>query len=252
MACRDLGDDAIRDVQRLLHASIKFGLDHGQERSSTPCDTTVDLDRGQADEFVGMYVNDWTLDFGRRALEAVSVLPSGTNPACCPGWSRPSSSRFRCTGIRRFSSISARHLQLSDRSSRPPHRRTASWPSWPQTNRRPTWHRNRVGSCRRPNHGVVELLRSRLRGVARAGHRLEPPGLLQSVLEINTDVCESVNDAERDLRGRIRRGSRRRQAGLARGGAASVPFALCCDQRMAEDRYVKLVDLLPRSWPAAW
>ncbi|MCH7753352.1 MAG: ABC transporter substrate-binding protein, partial [Planctomycetes bacterium] len=31
-----------------------------------------DLDRGQADQFVGMYVNDWTLDFGPQGREAVA------------------------------------------------------------------------------------------------------------------------------------------------------------------------------------
>ncbi|MBC8115907.1 MAG: ABC transporter substrate-binding protein, partial [Candidatus Saccharimonas sp.] len=33
-----------------------------------------DLDRSQADKFVGMYVNDWTLDFGERGREAVALL----------------------------------------------------------------------------------------------------------------------------------------------------------------------------------
>jgi 1,4-dihydroxy-6-naphthoate synthase len=32
------------------------------------------LERGQADRFVGMYVNDWTLDFGPRGREAVREL----------------------------------------------------------------------------------------------------------------------------------------------------------------------------------
>ena len=33
-----------------------------------------DLDRAKADQFVGMYVNDWTLDFGPRGREAVRTL----------------------------------------------------------------------------------------------------------------------------------------------------------------------------------
>ena len=33
-----------------------------------------DLDNDQADKFVGMYVNDWTLDFGPRGRQAVSEL----------------------------------------------------------------------------------------------------------------------------------------------------------------------------------
>ncbi len=33
-----------------------------------------DLDRSQADKFVGMYVNDWTIDFGERGRKAVKTL----------------------------------------------------------------------------------------------------------------------------------------------------------------------------------
>ncbi len=33
-----------------------------------------DLDRSQADEFVGMYVNDWTLDYGQRGRQAVRMF----------------------------------------------------------------------------------------------------------------------------------------------------------------------------------
>jgi 1,4-dihydroxy-6-naphthoate synthase len=33
-----------------------------------------DLDRSKADRFVGMYVNDWTLDFGPRGRDAVRTL----------------------------------------------------------------------------------------------------------------------------------------------------------------------------------
>ena len=32
------------------------------------------LDRSKADAFVGMYVNDWTLDYGDRGREAVRLL----------------------------------------------------------------------------------------------------------------------------------------------------------------------------------
>lgn len=69
---RDLGNEAIREVQQLLHASIKFGLDHRQEALTHALQYGRDLDRNQADKFVGMYVNDWTLDFGPRGREAVT------------------------------------------------------------------------------------------------------------------------------------------------------------------------------------
>jgi 1,4-dihydroxy-6-naphthoate synthase len=32
------------------------------------------LDRGRADTFVGMYVNEWTLDYGDRGRAAVRAL----------------------------------------------------------------------------------------------------------------------------------------------------------------------------------
>ena len=69
---KDLGPAAVRDVQRLLYESIKYGLDHRAEALEHALQYGRDLDRGQADQFVGMYVNDWTLDFGPRGREAVA------------------------------------------------------------------------------------------------------------------------------------------------------------------------------------
>jgi 1,4-dihydroxy-6-naphthoate synthase len=71
---RDLGDVQIREVQRLLYESIKFGLDHRKEALDHALQYGRDLDRSQADKFVGMYVNDWTLDFGPRGREAVALF----------------------------------------------------------------------------------------------------------------------------------------------------------------------------------
>ncbi len=69
---KDLGAKTIQEVQRLLHASIKYGLEHRDEALEYALQFGRDLDRGQADQFVGMYVNDWTLDFGPRGREAVA------------------------------------------------------------------------------------------------------------------------------------------------------------------------------------
>jgi 1,4-dihydroxy-6-naphthoate synthase len=69
---KNLGDATIREVQRLLYQSIKYGLEHRQEALDHALQYGRDLDRGQADQFVGMYVNDWTLDFGPRGREAVA------------------------------------------------------------------------------------------------------------------------------------------------------------------------------------
>ena len=69
---KDLGPQAIRDVQRLLKASIEFGLSHREDALEYALQYGRDLDNQQADTFVGMYVNDWTLDFGPRGRQAVA------------------------------------------------------------------------------------------------------------------------------------------------------------------------------------
>jgi 1,4-dihydroxy-6-naphthoate synthase len=71
---RDLGEQAMRDVTRLLKESIQYALDHRAEALAHALQYGRDLDRSQADKFVGMYVNDWTLDFGDRGREAVTML----------------------------------------------------------------------------------------------------------------------------------------------------------------------------------
>jgi 1,4-dihydroxy-6-naphthoate synthase len=71
---KDLGPEAIREIDRLLKESIQYGLEHREEALSHALQYGRDLDRSQADRFVGMYVNDWTLDFGSRGREAVRQL----------------------------------------------------------------------------------------------------------------------------------------------------------------------------------
>lgn len=71
---KDLGMDVMRDVNRLLKESIGYGLAHRQEALDYALQYGRDLDRSKADTFVGMYVNDWTLDFGPRGRQAVREL----------------------------------------------------------------------------------------------------------------------------------------------------------------------------------
>jgi 1,4-dihydroxy-6-naphthoate synthase len=71
---RDLGTETIRDVNRLLKQSIEYGLNHRDEALRYALQYGRDLDTAKADQFVGMYVNDWTLDFGPRGREAVRRL----------------------------------------------------------------------------------------------------------------------------------------------------------------------------------
>jgi 1,4-dihydroxy-6-naphthoate synthase len=71
---RDLGPRAMREVTELLRQSIRYGLDHRQEALAHAEKYGRDLDHQRTDTFVGMYVNDWTIDFGPRGREAVATL----------------------------------------------------------------------------------------------------------------------------------------------------------------------------------
>jgi 1,4-dihydroxy-6-naphthoate synthase len=71
---KDLGPQAVRDVNRLLKQSIEYGLAHRQEALAYALSYGRGLDVKKADQFVGMYVNDWTLDFGPRGRQAVAEL----------------------------------------------------------------------------------------------------------------------------------------------------------------------------------
>ncbi len=69
---KDLGPEMARDVERLLKESIRYGLDHRQDALDYALQFGRGLDPKKADKFVGMYVNDWTLDFGPRGRAAVA------------------------------------------------------------------------------------------------------------------------------------------------------------------------------------
>jgi glutamate---cysteine ligase / carboxylate-amine ligase len=72
------------------------------------------------------------------------------------------------------------------------------------------------------------------------------PEIIQSVLEINTDVCDSIRDAEKELRGRL--GvveSAADSLGLALWWGGLHPFARCDEQVVTPDeRYLGLVEQL--------
>jgi 1,4-dihydroxy-6-naphthoate synthase len=87
---RDLGNQAIGDVNRLLYASIKYGLDHRQDALNYALSYGRGLDTAKADQFVGMYVNDWTLDFGTRGRQAVTeLLARGHEAGVIPNLVKP-------------------------------------------------------------------------------------------------------------------------------------------------------------------
>src|SRR3712207_352644 len=71
---KDLGDELVETISRHLRASIAYGLAHRAKALDHAMQYARGLDRGKADQFVGMYVNDWTLDYGERGREAVRQL----------------------------------------------------------------------------------------------------------------------------------------------------------------------------------
>jgi 1,4-dihydroxy-6-naphthoate synthase len=71
---RDLGAEAIRALSGLLHDSIAYGLSHRAEAVEYAMQFGRGLDRRRTDQFVGMYVNDLTLNYGDRGRLAVQRL----------------------------------------------------------------------------------------------------------------------------------------------------------------------------------
>ena len=71
---RDLGAEAMTEVGEVLKQSIEYGLEHRTEAVAYALQFGRGLDAKLADEFVGMYVNHWTIDYGdvgRRAVREI-------------------------------------------------------------------------------------------------------------------------------------------------------------------------------------
>jgi 1,4-dihydroxy-6-naphthoate synthase len=71
---RDLGDRTIAEIGTLLKTSIEFGLAHRQEALTYALQFGRGIGRPLADRFVGMYVNDATLDYGPRGRRAIETF----------------------------------------------------------------------------------------------------------------------------------------------------------------------------------
>jgi 1,4-dihydroxy-6-naphthoate synthase len=71
---RTLGPALISAVNSALRESIQYALDHREEALSYAMQFARDLDAQTADRFVGMYVNERTLDYGPEGREGVERL----------------------------------------------------------------------------------------------------------------------------------------------------------------------------------
>jgi 1,4-dihydroxy-6-naphthoate synthase len=86
---RNLGMERMLEITAILKKSIQFSLDHRKEAVEYALKFGRNLDNKLADEFVGMYVNHWTLDYGPTGRNAVDKLLDegaalGMIPKCTP------------------------------------------------------------------------------------------------------------------------------------------------------------------------
>ena len=83
---KDMPRDVQKKVSRHLRQSIAYGLDHRQNALDHAMRYARGLERSKADAFVGMYVNDWTLDYGERGRAAIRLfLEEGVRSGVIPG-----------------------------------------------------------------------------------------------------------------------------------------------------------------------
>jgi 1,4-dihydroxy-6-naphthoate synthase len=71
---RDLGGEMMAKVATHLKRSIEYSLANREQALDYALDYGRGLDRDKADRFVGMYVNDLTVDYGDRGRRAVTVF----------------------------------------------------------------------------------------------------------------------------------------------------------------------------------
>ncbi|MHC4840153.1 MAG: MqnA/MqnD/SBP family protein, partial [Planctomycetota bacterium] len=74
VARRDLGEEVIAQFSKCFGASIKYAMENRDEALDYALTYGRGLDRSRADKFVGMYVNDWTVDIGDDGMKAANLL----------------------------------------------------------------------------------------------------------------------------------------------------------------------------------
>jgi 1,4-dihydroxy-6-naphthoate synthase len=71
---KDLGEKAVSEVSRVMRESILAGLSHRQQALEYALKFARGMDEHTSDEFVGMYVNERTLDMGPSGIEAIRLF----------------------------------------------------------------------------------------------------------------------------------------------------------------------------------
>jgi 1,4-dihydroxy-6-naphthoate synthase len=71
---RDLDKDTAAKCCDVLRDTVQYALDHRKEALDYALEFARGMDRKKADKFVGMYVNSYTLELGKRAEDAIALL----------------------------------------------------------------------------------------------------------------------------------------------------------------------------------
>ncbi|MFN8009518.1 MAG: MqnA/MqnD/SBP family protein [Terriglobia bacterium] len=71
---KDLGPELISEIGRYLRQSIEYALEHREEALNYALQFARDMESELVDKFVGMYVNERTLNYGEAECKAVQLL----------------------------------------------------------------------------------------------------------------------------------------------------------------------------------
>jgi len=83
---RALGTDLGKQIAHTIRASVEYGLDHREDALKYAMQFARDMETELADQFVGMYVNKWTLGYGEKGKRAVQeLITRGTSSGILPG-----------------------------------------------------------------------------------------------------------------------------------------------------------------------
>src|ERR1700687_5404860 len=81
-----LGPELGRLISKTIRDSVSYGLDHREDALKYAMQFARDMETELADQFVGMYVNKWTLGYGEKGKQAVQeLITRGTRAGIIPG-----------------------------------------------------------------------------------------------------------------------------------------------------------------------
>jgi len=83
---RALGPELGRLIAKTIRDSVEYGLEHREDALKYAMQFARDMETELADQFVGMYVNKWTMGYGEKGQQAVQeLITRGTRAGILPG-----------------------------------------------------------------------------------------------------------------------------------------------------------------------